>query len=74
MDVYADALLQGRRSGPPGSTVAFETRFGWVLTGSTSKTSVSSLDSIASFHVAITSGDGDSSQFLAIESSKNNFS
>ena len=30
IDVYTDVLLQGRRSGPPGSPIAFETMFGWV--------------------------------------------
>ncbi len=35
VDVYADVLLQGRRNGPPGTPTAFETKFGWVLTGKT---------------------------------------
>ena len=32
-DVFSDVVLQGRRSGLSGSPAAFETRFGWVLTG-----------------------------------------
>ena len=35
VDVYVDSLLHGRRSGPPGSPVAFKTIFGWVLAGRT---------------------------------------
>ena len=27
-------LLHGRRTGPPGAPTAFETKFGWVLSGS----------------------------------------
>ncbi len=33
VDVFADVLRQGRRKGPPGTPVAFETEFGWVLSG-----------------------------------------
>ena len=35
VDVYVDSLLHGRRTGPPGSPVAFKTIFGWVLAGRT---------------------------------------
>ena len=44
VDIFADVLLQGRRTGPPGSPVALETKFGWVLSGSTGSTN--SLDQI----------------------------
>ncbi len=33
VDVLVDALLPGRRIGPPGSPTALETHFGWVLAG-----------------------------------------
>ena len=33
VDVFVEALCQGRRFGPPGSPTAFETEFGWVLAG-----------------------------------------
>ena len=33
VDVFADVLRQGQRTGPAGSPVAFETDFGWVLSG-----------------------------------------
>ena len=35
VDVFVDILSHGRRVGPPGSPVALETEFGWVLCGST---------------------------------------
>ena len=49
VDVYVEALLHGRRSGPPGSPIAFETIFGWVLAGRSS--SVSSQFCVATHHV-----------------------
>ena len=33
IDIFVDVLLQGRRTGPPGTPVAIETEFGWVLAG-----------------------------------------
>ena len=33
VDVFVDTLLDGRRIGPPGSPIALETEFGWVLAG-----------------------------------------
>ena len=33
VDVFTQVLLQGRRIGPPGSPVAFQATFGWVLAG-----------------------------------------
>ena len=35
IDVFVHVLLHGRWSGPPGPSVAFETKFGWVLEGET---------------------------------------
>lgn len=34
VDIFSNVLLHGRRSGPSGSPTAFETCFGWVLSGS----------------------------------------
>ena len=34
VDIFVSSLLHGRRTGPPGSPTAFETKFGWVLAGS----------------------------------------
>ena len=33
VDVFVDILRHGRRTGPPGSPVALETEFGWVVCG-----------------------------------------
>ena len=54
VDIYADVLLHGRRSRPPGTPVAFETKFEWVLTG---KTDIKTPSTVASHHVATISGD-----------------
>ena len=68
IDVHTDVLLQGRRSGPPGSPIAFETMFGWVLAGRTnSHTSVCL--SIATHHVSVTSTDDLLRKFWEIEES-----
>ena len=57
VDVYAETL-HGWRSGPSDSPAAFETRFGWVLSGSTSNMHVSSHHGVASFHSQlVASGD-----------------
>ena len=42
VDIYADVLLHGRRSGPPNTPVAFETKFGWVLAGKSGELAVPS--------------------------------
>ena len=64
VDVYADVLLHGRRSGPPGTPVAFETKFGWVLAGRTNHGTPSSA---ASHHAATISGDDLLRKFWEIE-------
>lgn len=71
VDIYAETLLHGRRSGPPGSPVAFETSFGWVLAGSSSNACVSSHHSVASFHtqLAVTPGDELLRRFWELEES-----
>lgn len=53
IDAYAEVLLSGRRTGPPGSPVAFETIFGWVLAGRTN--SVVAQHSVVSHHVSVSS-------------------
>ena len=58
VDVFVDVLLHGRWNGPPGSPVAIETKFGWMLSGSTDPTT-----DLVNLHVTtFTStvlGDGD---------------
>ncbi len=65
VDIYADVLLHGRRSGPRGTPAAFETKFGWVLTGKTEDLTIPS--TAASHHVATTSGDDILRKFWEIE-------
>ena len=72
-DIYADVLLHGRRYGPPGTPTAFETQFGWVLTGRTNTHSVSLL-SVASRHSTVTSGDEILRIFWEIEENPKDFS
>ena len=68
IDVYTDVLLHGRRSGPPGSPIAFETMFGWVLAGRTNS-HISVCLSIATHHVSVTSADDLLRKFWEIEES-----
>ena len=62
VDIYADVLLHGRRSGTP---VAFGKKFGWILTGKTEDITIPS--TAASHHVATTSGDDILRKFWEIE-------
>lgn len=69
-DIYADVLLHGRRCGPYGTPTAFETRFGWVLTGrTTSSTCSSNHVSVATHHSSVMSGDDILRMFWEIEES-----
>ena len=52
VDIFTQVLLQGRRIGPPGAPVAFETIFGWVLAGSGA-----SCYHITSHHASLLPGD-----------------
>ena len=55
VDVFVEVLMHGRRTGPPGTPIAFETLFGWVLAV---KTDTCSLDChIASHHASFITGD-----------------
>ena len=56
VDIYTDVLLHGRQCGPPGSPVAFETIFGWVLAG---RTHFNPTSHIATHHVSTTLNDDD---------------
>ena len=66
VDVYADIVLQGRRTGPPDAPVAFETKFGWVLAGRTSSISLSN-HCVTVNHVSTTCGDELLSKFWEVE-------
>ena len=67
IDVFVAVLLHGRRSGPPGTPVAFETCFGWVLAGSTE--AVSPIKQIATHHVSCLTGDDILRKFWEVEDS-----
>ena len=55
VDIFVEVLRQGWQTGASGSPSAFETEFGWVLTG---KLDVyASTHSIASHHVSVGTED-----------------
>ena len=65
VDVFVNVLLHGRRFGPPGSPVAFETEFGWVLAGETE--SCIPANHIITYHTSLVSGDDILRKFWEIE-------
>ena len=65
VDVFTEVLLHGRRVGVPGSPVAFETVFGWVLAGPTSKPTPEPI--VTSHHTLVTTSDDLLRQFWEIE-------
>ena len=65
VDVFTEALLHGRRVGVPGSPVAFETAFGWVLAGPTSNPTPKSV--VTSHHTLTTTSDDLLRRFWEIE-------
>ena len=54
-DVFCRDHDVGWRTGPPGSPVALETKFGWVLAGSVE--SNTSVNHIVTYHVSALTGD-----------------
>jgi hypothetical protein len=66
-DIFVGAVLNGRRSGPPHSPVAFETIFGWVLAGPTYEPTASSHASVVSQHASITLNNDVLHKFWEIE-------
>ena len=65
VDVFAEVMHHGRRSGPPGIPIAFETCFGWVLAGSTESCSL--LPQVTTCHVLFTTGDEALQKFWEME-------
>ena len=65
VDIFTEALLQGRRTGPSGTPVTFETGFGWVLAGPTSQPTPEAC--AASQHTLVTAGDDLLRRFWEIE-------
>lgn len=71
VDVFVDVLLHGRRNGIPGSPVALETEFGWVLCGSNDQsTSTDHVNlHVTIFHAATPCSDDILRSFWEIEES-----
>ena len=67
IDVFVDVILHGRRSGPPGTPLAFGTCFGWVLAGSTE--SSSPVPQVATYHASCATGDEILRRFWEVEDS-----
>ena len=65
IDIYTVVTLQGRQSGPPGTPLALETKFGWVLAGKTTLTSQQPI--VGSHHATVCSGDDILRKFWEIE-------
>ncbi len=65
IDVFNEALLHGRWSGPRGTPSAFETTFGWVLAGAVSSTQSS--PRVVSHFVSVASGDDLLQKFWEVE-------
>ena len=65
VDVFVEVLLHGRRTGPRGSPIAFETKLGWVLAGSTNSCAPST--HVATHHTSLLTGDDILHKFWEIE-------
>ena len=65
IDVFVDVILHGRRSGLPGTPIAFETCFRWVLAGSTECCSLA--PQVATYHVLCATGDDVLRKFWEVE-------
>lgn len=57
IDIFTSVLLQGRRSGPPGTPAAIKTKFGWMLAGSVKAPVYGYNDVISCFSVAESTDD-----------------
>ena len=68
VDIFVDVWLNGRRTGPPGSPVALETEFGWVLCGSLERGTSNQVNSQATvLHSSAICDDDVLRRFLEIE-------
>ena len=65
VEVFAEVVLQGRRLGSPGSPIAFDTQFGWVLAGSTKSCTPAQV--VVSHHTALLTGDDLLRRFWEVE-------
>ena len=65
VNVFADVLRQGRRTGPAGSPVVFVTEFGWVLSGQAEPSS--STEHVTTHHTSVAFKDDTLCRFWEIE-------
>jgi hypothetical protein len=70
IDVFVEVLLDGRRTGPPGSPVAFNTEFGWVLGGNVE--SLTPKPQIIGHHTLVSSIEDILRKFWEIEEAPTN--
>ena len=68
IDVFIASLLHGRRTGPPDSPTAFETKFGWVLAGCVEPQD-HTCHQVTAHHTSIVLGDDILRKFWEIEES-----
>ena len=66
IEVFVDVLLNSWQTGPPGSPVVLETKFGWILSGGTEHPDPVSLH-VASLHTSTTTGDDLLRHFWEVE-------
>ena len=57
VEIFVAVLLQGRKSGPPGSPLAVETKLGWVLAGSTTVPKCDERFNVTSNHTLLAGDD-----------------
>ena len=55
MEIFTEVLRQGRRTGPPGTPLAIDTEFGWVLAGKVSVPTPT--QNITSYHATVTTDE-----------------
>jgi hypothetical protein len=65
VDIFAEVLRQGRRTGPAGSPVAFVTEFGWVLSGQAESSSPT--ERVTTHHTSVEFKDDTLRKFWEIE-------
>ena len=65
MSTFSVKHFYGQRTGPPGTPVAFETVFGWILAGPTSQPTSESF--VPSHHTFIMAGDDLLRRFWEVE-------
>ena len=65
VEIFVAVLLDGRRSGPPGSPVAFETKLGWVLAGNTHIPNTE--NTVVTYHTSVLTGDDLLRKFWEVE-------